>query len=66
MLQRESALIQTGNNPPRGLVYPVVYSDGDHFHPRAKETQYRAILVHLPIPIPAIDTLLRTCLSMMR
>ena len=52
MLQRESVLIQTGNNPPRGLVYPVVYSDGDHFHPRAKETQYRRNLSAFTYPYP--------------
>ena len=52
MLERESVLQHSGNSPNRGLVYPVVYSDGDHFHHRAKETQYRRDLSRFTYPYP--------------
>ena len=52
MLERESALTQAGRIPQRGLVYPVIYSDGDHFHPRAKDTQVRRNLSAFTYPYP--------------
>ena len=52
MLERESKLQHSGNNPHRGLVYPVVYSDGDHFDQRAKATQYRGDLTRFTYPYP--------------
>lgn len=51
MLAREAAL--AGDRPPRGLVYPVVFSDGDHFTPRAKQTQHRRDLNAFAYPYPA-------------
>ena len=52
MLERESALTQAGHNPQRGLVYPVIYSDGDHFDPRAKDTQVQRNLSAFTYPYP--------------
>lgn len=43
MLEREMVLEKQGLKPARGLVYPVVYSDGKHFDPRAKATQQRSL-----------------------
>jgi len=48
MLAREAAL--AGGRPSRGLVYPVVYSDGNHFAQRAKQTQYRRDLTAYTYP----------------
>ena len=50
MLAREAVL--AGGRPPRGLVYPIVFSDGDHFAPRAKQTQYRRDLTAFAYPYP--------------
>lgn len=50
MLERELLLRRPGDSPSRGLVYPVVYSDGDHFPPRARETQYRPDLSEFTYP----------------
>lgn len=52
MLERESLLQGSGHNLRRGLVYPVVYSDGDHFHQRARDTQYRRDLSKFTYPYP--------------
>lgn len=52
MLSREDALIVAGQKPPRGLVYPVLYSDGKHFDKRAKATQYRRDLSAYTYPYP--------------
>ncbi len=41
MLAREDVLKADGVSLERGLVYPVVFSDGHHFDERAKSTQYR-------------------------
>ena len=51
MLARETALAD--GRPPRGLVYPVVYSDGNHFAQRAKQTQYRRDLTAFTYPFPS-------------
>ena len=50
MLARETALGEA--LPPRGLVYPVVYSDGDHFAQRAKQTQHKRSLAAFTYPFP--------------
>lgn len=50
MLEREDALGAV--RPPRGLVYPVVYSDGNHFSLRAKQTQFRRDLTAFTYPYP--------------
>jgi len=50
MLAREIVLGEAV--PPRGLVYPVVYSDGDHFAQRAKQTQYKRSLSAFTYPFP--------------
>ena len=52
MLERETLLQQSGHDLRRGLVYPVVYSDGNHFHQRAKETQYKRDLSEFTYPYP--------------
>ena len=52
MLEREKQLAQDGCKPNRGLVYPVIYSDGKHFDPRAKDTQYRRDLSKYTCPYP--------------
>lgn len=39
--RREAELGLFSDASPQGLVYPVRYADGEHFHPRAKETQCR-------------------------
>ena len=52
MLERQKKLEQDGSTLNRGLVYPVVYSDGKHFHTRAKETQYRRDLSKYTCPYP--------------
>ncbi|MBP0593613.1 toll/interleukin-1 receptor domain-containing protein [Paraburkholderia sp. LEh10] len=39
MLEREIVLDKRGRKPARGLVFPVIYSDGKHFDPRAKQIQ---------------------------
>ena len=52
MLERENWLAQNGSKPKRGLVYPVVYSDGKHFDPRAQATQYRRDLSAFTYPYP--------------
>src|SRR5262249_38482668 len=43
-------LAAQGVRPDRGLVYPVVYSDGKHFAPEAKATQYRKDLTAFTYP----------------
>ena len=53
MLERQSRLAQAGHRLERGLVYPVVYSDGKHFHARAKETQYKWNLSAFTYPYPS-------------
>jgi hypothetical protein len=40
ILEREKVLGLRTPQKPRGLVYPVVFSDGSHFPKEAKETQY--------------------------
>ncbi|MBZ9862302.1 TIR domain-containing protein [Mesorhizobium sp. CA12] len=50
MLAREAFL--AGGRPPRGLVYPVVYSDGNHFAQKAKQTQFRRDLTAFTYPYP--------------
>ena len=52
MLERENRLAQDGCKPNRGLVYPVIYSDGKHFDPRAKTTQYKRDLSKYTCPYP--------------
>lgn len=44
MLAREEIFQKQKIAPERGLIYPVVYSDGDHFDVRAQNTQQRADL----------------------
>ncbi|MFK3968889.1 toll/interleukin-1 receptor domain-containing protein [Ensifer adhaerens] len=41
MLEREAFLAREGIPHPDGLVYPLVFSDGKNFDPRAKKTQSR-------------------------
>ena len=50
MLEREQSLAQSGCKPDRGLVYPVIYSDGKHFDQKARETQYRKDLSNFTYP----------------
>ena len=50
MLEREKRLAKNGSKPTRGLVYPVIYSDGDHFDQRAKDTQHRRDLTKYNYP----------------
>ena len=50
MLEREQVLTQDGRKLSRGLVYPVIYSDGKHFDPRAQNTQYRKDLSRYTYP----------------
>ncbi len=50
MLEREAVL--AGGRPPRGLIYPVVYSDGNHFALKAKQTQFRRDLTKFTYPQP--------------
>ncbi len=37
--RREASLGLSSRKKPTGLVYPIRYADGDHFHPDAKLTQ---------------------------
>jgi len=46
MLEREKLLAVSGRKPHRGLVYPVVYSDGKYFDPRANVTQARDLTAY--------------------
>lgn len=39
MCEREKALNLCTPENPKGLVYPVVFHDGEHFHPSAKNIQ---------------------------
>jgi TIR domain len=41
MLEREKRLGMRTEANPRGLVYPIKYSDGTHFHPIAKSTELK-------------------------
>ena len=41
MTAREDALGMASVQRPEGLIYPIVFSDGDLFPPRARNTQYR-------------------------
>ncbi|SCX26052.1 hypothetical protein DSM25558_3919 [Agrobacterium sp. DSM 25558] len=41
MLEREKYLYDSGVIQAKGLVYPVVFSDGKNFHPRAKDTMHK-------------------------
>ena len=50
MLEREQRLDEEGSKPARGLVYPVIYSDGKHFDQRARDTQYRKDLSNFTYP----------------
>lgn len=50
MLEREQLLAEDGCKPDRGLVYPVIYSDGKHFDERAKNVQYRKDLTKYTYP----------------
>ena len=50
MLAREDLLDGEGQKPLRGLVYPIKYSDGDHFDQRAKDTLYRRDLSEFAFP----------------
>ncbi len=52
MLERETVLDAQGQRPPRGLVYPVVYSDGKHFDARARSTQQQD-LSNYTYPFPS-------------
>ena len=52
MLERELVLDRHDQKPRRGLVYPVVYSDGEHFDERAKATLYRRDLSNFTYPYP--------------
>lgn len=50
MLEREQVLAQGGCKLDRGLIYPVIYSDGKHFDERAQNTQYRKDLSKYTYP----------------
>lgn len=50
MLARERFEADKGMKVPRGLVYPVIYSDGHHFAPEAKATQHRRDLTDFTYP----------------
>ena len=50
MLEREKSLAEDGRNPERGLVYPVIFSDGKHFDDRARATQYGQNLSNFTYP----------------
>jgi hypothetical protein len=50
MLEREDLLAGQGIKPARGLIYPVVYSDGKHFDAKAKERQYQTNLSSFTYP----------------
>ena len=55
MLEREKALgLRPGGDP--GLVYPVVFSDGEHFPEEAKKMQYRTDLRDFAYPYPQFRT----------
>ncbi len=48
--RREALLGLFNDEHPRGLVYPVRYSDGDHFHAEARITQCRRDFSELNYP----------------
>jgi hypothetical protein len=48
--QREEQLGLFSDDDPNGLVYPVRYADGDHFHADAKRTLCRKDFAHLNYP----------------
>ena len=50
MLKREKMLGMRTVDKPWGLVYPVIFSDGPHFHPTALATQARKDLRNWAIP----------------
>jgi len=50
MLARERMLGLRTEEKPWGLVYPVIFSDGEHFHPDACVTQARKDLSPWAIP----------------
>lgn len=52
MRARERALGIPGPGRPRGLVYPVVYSDGESFPPEARAVQDRRDLSAFGFPYP--------------
>jgi hypothetical protein len=52
MLERERLLGMGGLDNPRGLVYPVVFADGNSFPPRALEVQARIDLKRWANPFP--------------
>ncbi len=53
MLLREEVMESARIRPARGLVYPVVYSDGQHFDERAKATQWKRDLRDFGYPYPS-------------
>jgi hypothetical protein len=52
MLERERLLGMGGLENPQGLVYPVVFADGDSFPERAREVQARMDLKRWAFPFP--------------
>jgi hypothetical protein len=56
MLEREQLLHKQGRKPKRGLVFPVVYSDGKHFDPRAKAVQINFDFTNYNHPFQHFDT----------
>lgn len=55
MLERERLLgLGTGDQP--GLVFPVTYSDGKHFHPIARNTQSREDFKPYTCPVPILQS----------
>ncbi len=43
MLKREEILGMSNDDNTRGLVYPILFSDGKHFPKMAKDTYYKDI-----------------------
>jgi len=54
--QREALLGLFTNENPQGLVYPVRYADGNHFHADAKLTQWRKDFSTLSYPDESFRT----------
>lgn len=50
MLARQKALGLASADKPQGLIYPIVYSDGQHFDQAAKDTQWRRDLREFTCP----------------
>jgi len=53
MLKRERILGIGGKDHPLGLVYPVVFADGDSFPKQARDVQARMDLKRWAIPFPS-------------